>query len=94
MMDWPRTGIGTAIEYHCAVTLANNGRTTSKHAQYNKETIQQALCEIENRLNEEMQKILLPDESQGLNKVAGFDAAQDGAVRFGSDIPTYSTAFS
>ena len=56
MMDWPQTGIGTAIKYHCTVTLENNVRMTSKHAKHNKAKIQQALSELENGLKEEMQK--------------------------------------
>ena len=75
-----------AIEYHCAMSLENNGRTTSKHARHNKEKIQRALSEIENRLKGDMQKILL-SESQGLNKIAGSDAAQGRVVNFGSYNP-------
>ena len=82
MMGWPQTGIGTVIEYHCAEPLANNIQTASTHAQYNKETIQQALRELENRLNEGIRKILQPP-CQGLNKVAGSDDGQVGGVRLG-----------
>ena len=49
MMGWPQTGIGTAIEYHCAEPLANNVRAAITYTQYDKETIQQALREIEKK---------------------------------------------
>ena len=82
MMGWPRTGIGTAVEYHCAEPLANNAQTASTHARHNKRTIQRALRELNNRLNEEIRKIM-QTPCQGLKNVAGSDAAQVGAGRLG-----------